>query len=358
MTETLTEQIYYTLSNGVKIPAVGFGLHRMPEGEVTVNSVKCAIESGYRHIDTAWAYHNQIGVGKAIKECIEEGIVKREDLFITSKLYMHRMSYEETLDNFQESLEQLGLDYLDLYLIHDVDRTDTDWKIKNIDSWRAMEKLYKEGKVRAIGVSNYGIEHLEFLLSKAEIKPMVNQVETHPQHQQIRLAGFCRGQNILIESWAPLFEGKILKNPVVQDIAQRLGKTPAQIAIRWNLQKGFSPLIGSKNTEHIKQNFEVFGWEIPESDMNLLEKEDNGEFTNRSCDGILPRLMVPLDSTSGGEYKPLSFEKTFKLFGLIPFLKEKKSTWYKTKWYFFGIPILKIHTKDWKDPKVEERNKK
>ena len=237
MTETLTEQIYYTLSNGVKIPAVGFGLHRMPEGEVTVNSVKCAIESGYRHIDTAWAYHNQIGVGKAIKECIEEGIVKREDLFITSKLYMHRMSYEETLDNFQESLEQLGLDYLDLYLIHDVDRTDADWKIKNIDSWRAMEKLYKEGKVRAIGVSNYGIEHLEFLLSKAEIKPMVNQVETHPQHQQIRLAGFCRGQNILIESWAPLFEGKILKNPVVQDIGQRLGKTPAQIAIRWNLRR-------------------------------------------------------------------------------------------------------------------------
>lgn len=358
MTEMLMEQNYYTLSNGVKIPVVGFGLHRIPEGKITVNSVKCAIKAGYRHIDTAWAYKNQIGVGKAIKECIDEGIIKREDIFVTSKLYVHSMSYDSALENFQDSLEQLGLDYLDLYLIHDVNRADAGWKTKNIDSWRAMEKLYKEGKIRALGVSNYGIEHLKYLLNKAEIKPMINQVETHPQHQQVKLAAFCREHNILLESWAPLFEGKILKNPVVQDIAQRLGKTPAQIAIRWNLQKGFLPLIGSKNIEHIKQNFDVFGWEIPSSDMLLLEKEDGGEFTHRACDGIRARIMVPLDSTTGGEYRPLSFEKTFKLFGLIPFLKERKSAWYKTKWYLFSVPILKIHTQDWKDPKIKEGNKR
>ncbi len=343
------------LSNGKKMPQKVFGTHRIPDGDTVIKTIKEAIKIGYRHIDTAWSYENETGVGIAIKECIKEGIVKREDLFITTKLYTGRQSYQEALDCFYESLEKLGLEYVDLYLIHDVDRRNLDWKIKNIDSWRAMEKLYKEGKIKALGVSNYGVEHLEYLLSKAEIKPMVNQIEVSIQHQKRDVVEFCKKNNIAVSSWGVLFSGKILNNKALVNIAQKYKKHPAQIAIKWCLNKNIAALSGNMNKDHIKSNFEVDDINIFPEDMKILDGQDGGEFSHKFCSETMPIVYVPLNSHSSEkqkEYSPLTYERKIKLFNFLPLLKERKYRWNKTKWYLFGfIPLLKITKKDWKPKK-------
>ncbi|MGL5086944.1 MAG: aldo/keto reductase, partial [Clostridium sp.] len=252
----------YILSNGVKIPCVGFGTWQTPNGEVAISSVEEAIKSGYRHIDTAAVYGNEKSVGTAIKN---SGIV-REDIFVTSKLWNSEQGYESTLKAFEQTLEDLKLEYLDLYLIHwpVVKGHKEDWKEVNLETWRAFEELYKEGKIKAIGVSNFKVHHLKNILDNCVVKPVVNQIELHPSLNQDEMVSFCKERNILVEAWSPLSTGRIFEVKEMQEVADKYGKTIAQICIRWSLQKGILPLPKSVTPSRIIENTNVFDFEIKE----------------------------------------------------------------------------------------------
>ncbi|WP_336825605.1 aldo/keto reductase [Sporosarcina sp. USHLN248] len=255
-----------TLHNGIKMPWLGLGVFKVEDGAEAVNAVKDAIVNGYRSIDTAAVYQNEKGVGQGIREGLEATGLKREDLFVTSKVWNSDLGYESTLGAYEASLQKLGLDYLDLYLIH--------WPVegKYKDAWRALEKLYNDGKVRAIGVSNFHIHHLEDLMKDAEIKPMVDQVEYHPNLTQKELHAFCKEQGIQLEAWSPLMQGKLLDHPVLSEIADRHNKTTAQVIIRWDLQNGVVTIPKSIKEERIKSNSDVFDFELSNEEM---EKIDN-----------------------------------------------------------------------------------
>lgn len=255
-----------TLHNGVEMPWLGLGVFKVEDGAEAVNAVKDAIVNGYRSIDTAAVYQNEKGVGQGIREGLEATGLKREDLFVTSKVWNSDLGYESTLGAYEASLQKLGLDYLDLYLIH--------WPVegKYKDAWRALEKLYNDGKVRAIGVSNFHIHHLEDLMKDAEIKPMVDQVEYHPNLTQKELHAFCKEQGIQLEAWSPLMQGKLLDHPVLSEIADRHNKTTAQVIIRWDLQNGVVTIPKSIKEERIKSNSDVFDFELSNEEM---EKIDN-----------------------------------------------------------------------------------
>lgn len=250
-----------TLHNGVKMPWVGLGVFKVNEGEEVVQSVKAAIKNGYISIDTAAIYKNEEGVGQAIKE---SGI-PREDLFITTKLWNAEQGYESTLEAFKTSLNKLGLDYLDLYLIH--------WPGKNKykETWKAFEKLYKEGRVRAIGVSNFQVHHLEDLISSAEIIPMVNQVEFHPHLTQKELRSYCKKEGIQLEAWSPLKQGQLLNEPVLEDLAHKYNKSVAQVILRWDLQHGVVTIPKSVKEHRIIENADIFDFELTAEDMEKID---------------------------------------------------------------------------------------
>ncbi|MBT2697517.1 aldo/keto reductase [Bacillus sp. ISL-40] len=250
-----------TLSNGVKMPWVGLGVFKVTEGEEVIQSVKAAIKNGYISIDTAAIYGNEEGVGQAIKG----SGVPREDLFITTKLWNSEQGYESTLKAFETSLTKLGLDYLDLYLIH--------WpgKEKYKETWKAFEKLYKEGRVRAIGVSNFQVHHLEDLISSAEIKPMVNQVEFHPHLTQKELLAYCKNEGIQLEAWSPLKQGKLLSEPVLEDLAHKYNKSVAQVILRWDLQHGVVTIPKSIKEHRIIENADIFDFELSTEDMDKID---------------------------------------------------------------------------------------
>ena len=230
------------LNNGICMPINGFGCFGLEAGADAENAVYNAIKIGYRHIDTAYSYLNENSVGIAVKKCIEEGICKREDLFITTKLTDEQMGYNKALEAFELSLERLGLDYIDAWLIHTPGRGFEDWEDKQIDTWRAMEKIYKEGRVRAIGLSQFEIKHLIPLLQKAEIIPQINQLELHPSFKQTELTEFCIKNGIVCGAWGSLNKGAIVKIDLIQNLAEKYQKTPSQIALRWSIQKGFAPI--------------------------------------------------------------------------------------------------------------------
>lgn len=255
----------YKLSNGVEIPCIGFGTWQTPEGEVTIDSVKAALKAGYRHIDTAAAYGNEEGVGKAISE----SVIDRKDIFLTTKLWNSHRGYDKTLKAFDSSLKKLGMEYVDLYLIH-WPSNKTDGAQVNYDTWRAFEELYKSGKVKAIGVSNFLKHHLETLLEKAEVVPTVNQIEFHPGFMQEETVSFCQSNDILIEAWSPLGTGKMLKNKDLIHIAQNYNRSVAQLCIRWCLQNETLPLPKSVTPERIVENSKVFDFEISEDDMKKI----------------------------------------------------------------------------------------
>lgn len=257
----------YTLVNGVKIPCVGFGTWQTPDGETAVNSVKCAIRDGYRHIDTAAAYGNEVSVGKAIRE---SGI-PREELFVTSKLWNAERGYETTLRAFDKTLSDLGLDYLDLYLIHwpASSHLFDNWTEINLATWKAMTELYKAGKIRAIGVSNFLVHHIEPLM-ETEVKPMVNQIEFHPGMMQKEIVKFCNDNNILVEAWSPLGSGRVLSDERLTAIAEKYGKSVAQLCIRWCLQNNTLPLPKSVTPSRITDNTKVFDFEISHEDMTFI----------------------------------------------------------------------------------------
>lgn len=254
-----------TLNNGVEMPWLGLGVFKVEEGQELVDAVKTAIKHGYRSIDTAAIYGNEVGVGQGIREAMEEAGIARENLFITSKVWNSELGYEKTIAAYEESLSKLGLEYLDLFLIH--------WPVegKYSDAWRALETLYKEGRVKAIGVSNFQIHHLENLMKDAEIKPMINQVEYHPRLTQKDLTAFCKENNIQLEAWSPLMQGQLLENVELQEIAKKYGKSVAQIILRWDLQNGVITIPKSTKAHRIAENADVFDFELTEEDMKHIE---------------------------------------------------------------------------------------
>lgn len=254
-----------TLNNGFEMPWLGLGVFKVEEGQELVDAVKTAIKHGYRSIDTAAIYGNEAGVGQGILEAIEETGIAREELFITSKVWNSELGYEKTIAAYEESLSKLGLEYLDLYLIH--------WPVegKYSDAWRALETLYKEGRVKAIGVSNFQIHHLEDLMKDADIRPMVNQVEYHPRLTQKELKAFCKENNIQLEAWSPLMQGQLLDNEELQEIANKYSKSVAQVILRWDLQNGVITIPKSTKAHRIAENADVFDFELTEEDMKHIE---------------------------------------------------------------------------------------
>ncbi|WP_018963819.1 aldo/keto reductase [Coprothermobacter platensis] len=258
----------YVLSNGVKIPKVGFGTWQVPNGEVAYNAVSYALKVGYRHVDTAYVYGNEESVGKAIRE---SGI-PRNEIFVTSKLPADVKTYDGTLDYFERTMKNLGLDYLDLYLIHwpwPWNEKGKDYKKENIDVWRAMEKLNTEGRIRAIGVSNFDVEYLQVLLDNSEIKPMVNQIKFFIGNTQEEITQFCQKNGILVEAYSPLATGRLINNGAIQKIADKYHKTVAQICLRYVLQRNVLPLPKSTTPARIEENAKL-DFEIAPEDMEYL----------------------------------------------------------------------------------------
>ncbi|MEC3660140.1 aldo/keto reductase [Bacillus velezensis] len=253
-----------TLHNGVEMPWFGIGVFKVEEGAELVNAVKTALVHGYRSVDTAAIYGNEEGVGEGIRQGLQEAGLKREDIFVTSKVWNADLGYEETLKAFDTSLEKLGLDYLDLYLIH--------WPVegKYTDAWRALETLYRDGRIKAIGVSNFQIHHLKHLMKETEIKPMINQVEYHPRLTQKELLAFCTEQGIQLEAWSPLMQGQLLDHPVLQEIAEKYGKSAAQVILRWDLQNGVITIPKSTKKHRIEENANVFDFELSADDMKRI----------------------------------------------------------------------------------------
>ncbi len=258
-----------TLHNGVEMPWLGLGVYKVQEGNEVEQAVEAALRTGYRSIDTAAYYQNEQGVGRAVRA---SGI-PREQIFITTKVWNTDQGYDETLRAFEDSSRKLDLDYVDLYLIH--------WPVpgKFKDTWRALEKLYLEGRVRAIGVSNFLVHHLRYLLAEPDlrVKPMVNQVEFHPRLYQQELLQFCRENEIQLEAWSPLMRGKIFDHPVVQQLSQKYDKTPAQIVLRWELQHGVIVIPKSIREERIRENAGIFDFQLAEDEMEQMNGLHTGE---------------------------------------------------------------------------------
>lgn len=256
------------MNNGDTIPCIGYGTWKLPDGEPAAFAVQTAIEAGFRHIDTAAAYANENGVGQGIRS---SGI-GREDLFITGKLWNTDRSYEGAHAACRRSLKNLGLDYLDLYLMHwpATPVTHENWAEINSDVWRAFEELHGAGLVRAIGVCNFKPHHLEPLLKRAKIPPAVNQIEFHPGQLQLETREFCSEHEIIVEAWSPLGSGKLLKKAELAGFAEKYGKSPAQICIRWCIQNNTLPLPKTKTAERIRENLDIFDFEITQRDMELM----------------------------------------------------------------------------------------
>ncbi|MDN5346137.1 MAG: methylglyoxal/glyoxal reductase [Petrotoga sp.] len=254
------------LANKVKIPWLGYGTYKA-HGDELIEGVKYALSIGYRLIDTAEMYENEEEIGKAIRQ----SKIPRDEIFITSKVWNTNQGFESTLNSFENSLKRLGTDYLDLYLIH--------WPVsgKYIETWKALEKLYKEGRVRAIGVSNFLIHHLQDIINNCEITPMVNQVEFHPYLLQRDLLDYCQRNKIQLEAWSPLMRGRVLNIPQLVDISNKYKKTPAQIVLRWDLQHGVVTIPKSVHKERIKENADIFDFELTEEEMRIIDNLDQSK---------------------------------------------------------------------------------
>lgn len=257
----------FKLHNNVEMPYLGLGTYQADNEQEVVDAIEYALEIGYRHIDTASVYKNEEGVGRGISE----SPVARNELFVVSKVWNGDQGYENTLKAFEDSLKRLNLDYLDLYLIH--------WPVveKYKDTWRALEKLYKEKRIRAIGVSNFMQHHLEDLLETAEMVPMVNQMEFHPYLVQQGLIDFCNSKGIQYEAWSPFMQGKLFELDFCDALAKKYNTSKAQLILRWNLQKGVVTIPKSVHEKRIRSNADIFDFEISTEDMNYLDSLHKGE---------------------------------------------------------------------------------
>ncbi|MCL2096437.1 MAG: aldo/keto reductase [Oscillospiraceae bacterium] len=250
------------LNNGVEMPVLGLGVFKSQEGDEAYNAVRYAIDAGYKHIDTAAVYRNELSVGKAVKD---SGI-KREDIFITTKLWNEDMRQNNQEQAFEDSLERLGIGYVDLYLIH--------WPVKGkyVESWKVLEKIYKSGRAKAVGVSNFHIHHLEDIFAASDLIPAVNQVECHPWLSQTELADYCKGKGILFEPWSPLGAGALIENEVLKAIAAKYNKSTAQLMLKWGIQRGFVQIPKSVKKDRIIENSQIFDFVISDEDMAEIFK--------------------------------------------------------------------------------------
>lgn len=257
---TITSDNKITLSNNIVMPQLGLGTFKLTEFDQISQAINTAIKVGYRSFDTAQLYQNEKQIGQAIKQC---GI-DRSELFITSKVSNANQGYKKALASFEQSLKDLQLDYLDLFLVH--------WPLHHtfFETWRAIEKLYEEKRVRAIGVCNFHISHLELLASQANIQPMINQIEIHPYLTQIDLVRYLRKQNIAIEAWSPLAHNKILNEPVLVAIGDRYNKSLSQVALRWHLQNGYIVIPKSAHPDRIAENINIFDFELTSDEMRKI----------------------------------------------------------------------------------------
>jgi diketogulonate reductase-like aldo/keto reductase len=255
------------LNNGLEMPWLGFGVFKISDGQEVEQAVRYALKVGYRSIDTATVYRNERGVGKAIRE---SGI-PREDIFLTTKVWNNDQREKRTLAAFEQSLQRLGTEYVDLYLVH--------WPVKDCyqETWRVMEEIYQSGRAKAIGVSNFMIHHLKDILSDSQIVPAVNQIEFHPFLVQPELLKYCQEHKIQVQAWSPLMQGQIVTEPTVQKMAEKYQKTPAQIALRWDLQHQVVTIPKSVRPDRITENAQIFDFELSEEDMNVLDALDEGK---------------------------------------------------------------------------------
>lgn len=265
-----------TLHNGVEMPRFGLGVYKMTDREEAIQAMTTAIDTGYIAIDTASLYNNEVEVGEAVKA----SNVKREELFITSKVWNADQGYDETLRAFETSLKKLDMDYLDLYLTH--------WAVpdKFKDTYRAIERLYDEKLIRATGVSNHQIHHLEEIFATANVKPMVNQIEVHPYLTQVEVRDFCTANDIAVTAWSPLARGKTVDDATITSIGQKYGKSSAQVVIRWHLQLGNIVIPKSVTPSRIKANAQVFDFELTNEDMQLISALNKDERTGADPDNF------------------------------------------------------------------------
>ena len=278
----------FTLANGVQIPCIGYGTWQTPDGATTRDCVKMALDAGYRHIDTAFAYGNESSVGEGIRL----SGVKREDIFVTTKHWVTERGYEKTIKAVETSLKNLGLDYMDLYLVHwpCVEKVAPDWKEQNAETWRGFERMYQDGKIRALGVSNYEKKHLDPLWETASIKPMVNQLEFHPGYTQMDNIRYNQEKGLLVQAWSPLGSGAVLNNEELKAIAAKYNKSVAQLCVRLALQCGILPLPKSTNAARIAANAEVFDFCITDEDVQTLIN-----FSQLGFSGFIPE-EAPADA--------------------------------------------------------------
>jgi 2,5-diketo-D-gluconate reductase A len=262
----MTDQLYLSLHDGARIPQVGLGVWQTPDNEAAP-AVKAALDAGYRHVDTAAVYENEQGVGEGIRQ---SGL-PRSDIFLTTKLWNTDQGYEQTLKAFEASLKRLGTDYVDLYLIH--------WPSAHrglfVDTWKALVTLKEEGRAKSIGVSNFYPEHIEKIVAETGVVPVINQIELHPDFQQRETRAFHEKHKIATQSWSPLGQGKLLGHPVIAEIAQKLGRTPAQVIIRWHIENGLVVIPKSVTPSRIVENFKVFDFKLSAEDLDRLNGLDD-----------------------------------------------------------------------------------
>lgn len=338
---------------------MGFGTWQLL-GQQAFDCVVEAIKCGYRYIDTAQAYQNEAEVGKAINFCIQEGFVKRKDLFVCSKLnFFNPIGYKNTIQAVNESLQKMELDYLDSYLIHWPNFTpDDSWKYLNASTWKALEDLKKQGFVKHPGVSNFLIHHLEELLKTAEVKPILNQLNLNPQWQQKEIVKFCEEQNIKPVAWSANMSLQDWNRDVLETLAKKYDVSISQLCYRWGIQKGFSVLARSKNPVHIAQNLDVLNFEISKNDMTTLDELNSHPTEHNQHPDVMYGVYRNIEKIRYREYvvktkyyflgqrfflrknKADSLNAKIKLFGFIPFLRLKSKKEEKIKVYLFNfIPI-------------------
>lgn len=265
------------LHNGTEMPYLGLGVYKTKDGAEVKAAINFALEAGYRHIDTASFYKNEEGVGEAVKT----SAIPREEIFVTTKVWNDDQGYEETLKAFEVSLQKLKMDYVDLYLIH--------WPVpgKYLETWTALEKIYKEGKAKAIGVCNCLPHHIEAIMDEGDIKPMLLQNEFHPRLVQQPVIDFCKKNEIQYQAWSPLMRGRILENEKLRKLASKYGKSPAQIIIRWDLQKGVITIPKSVHKERIEENADIFDFQLSSEEVALIDSLDREERTGAHPDHFM-----------------------------------------------------------------------